>query len=98
MGNRLLEQLRTLEPLEHVGDVRGLGLMAGVELVADKTTKKAYAATEKVGPRLHQEMAKRGLYTRVSGETICLAPPLISSTEQIDRIVDIVRDSISAAL
>lgn len=98
MGNRLLEQLHTLDELEHVGDVRGLGLMAGVELVADKATKKAYLATDKVGPRIHQEMAKRGLYTRVSGETICLAPPLVSTADQIDRVVDIVRDSISAAL
>ncbi|MCZ6873699.1 MAG: aspartate aminotransferase family protein [bacterium] len=98
MGNRLLEKLHTLETSEHVGNVRGLGLMAGVELVKDKATKQSFPASDKVGPRLHQEMVQRGLYTRVSGDTICLAPPLISTADQIDRIVDIVRDSISAVL
>jgi adenosylmethionine-8-amino-7-oxononanoate aminotransferase len=72
--------------------------MAGVELVKDKATKQSFPASDKVGPRLHQEMVQRGLYTRVSGDTICLAPPLISTADQIDRIVDIVRDSISAVL
>jgi adenosylmethionine-8-amino-7-oxononanoate aminotransferase len=98
MGNRLLEKLHTLEESEHVGNVRGLGLMAGVELVKDKTTKQPFPASDKVGPRLHQEMAQRGLYTRVSGDTICLAPPLITTADQIDRIADIVRDSISTVL
>lgn len=98
IGNRLLENLHTLDTLEQVGNVRGLGLMAGVELVKDKTTKQAFPASDKVGPRLHQEMAQRGLYTRVSGDTICLAPPLITTADQIDRIVGIVRDSISAVL
>jgi adenosylmethionine-8-amino-7-oxononanoate aminotransferase len=98
MGNRLLEKLHMLETSEHVGNVRGLGLMAGVELVKNKATKQSFPASDKVGPRLHQEMVQRGLYTRISGDTICLAPPLISTADQIDRIVDIVRDSISAVL
>ncbi len=98
MGNRLLEKLHMLETSEHVGNVRGLGLMAGVEFVKNKATKQSFPASDKVGPRLHQEMVQRGLYTRISGDTICLAPPLISTAVQIDRIVDIVRDSISAVL
>ena len=39
-------------------------------------------------------MIKRGLYTRVRGDVICLAPPLVTTAEQIDRIVDIVREAI----
>ena len=98
MGNRLLEGLHTLDDLDGVGNVRGLGMMAAVEIVEDKATKQAYPASAKIGPRLHKEMARLGLYTRVSGDSICLAPPLVATAEQIDRMVDIVRSSIPTVL
>ncbi len=98
MGNRLHEGLHTLDDMEHVGNVRGLGLMAGVELVQDKATKQPFAAADKVGPRLGKELFQRGLYTRMRGETICLAPPLMTTAEQIDQIVEIVRDAIQAVV
>ncbi len=94
LGNRLHEGLHTLDDMDHVGNVRGLGLMAGVELVEDKATKQPFPAAQKVGPRLGRELFQRGLYTRMRGDTICLAPPLVATAEQIDRIVEIVRDSI----
>ncbi len=97
MGNRLLEGLHTLEDLPAVGDVRGLGMMAAVELVADKATKQAFPATAKIGAQIQREMNARGLYTRARGEVICLAPPLVTTAEQIDRIVDILREAIPAA-
>jgi adenosylmethionine-8-amino-7-oxononanoate aminotransferase len=97
MGNRLLEGLHTLDDLPTVGDVRGLGLMAAVEVVADKATKDAFPTTAKMGAQLQREMNARGLYTRTRGEVICLAPPLVTSAEQIDRIVDILREAIPAA-
>jgi adenosylmethionine-8-amino-7-oxononanoate aminotransferase len=96
MGNRLQESLHTLDDMEHVGNVRGLGMMAAVELVADKTTKQPFETSEKVGPRVGKELVKRGLYTRMRGDTICLAPPLITTAEQIDTIVETVRASIRA--
>jgi putrescine aminotransferase len=96
MGNRLQEGLHTLDEMEHVGDVRGLGMMAAVELVADKATKQSFEASEKVGLRVGKELVKRGLYTRMRGDTICLAPPLITTAEQIDTIVETVRASIRA--
>lgn len=98
MGNRLLEGLHTLDDLPGVGEVRGLGMMAAVELVEDKTSKQAFPAAAKIGPRVQAEMLKRGLYTRSRGEVICLAPPLVTTAEQIDRIVDILREAIPAAL
>jgi adenosylmethionine-8-amino-7-oxononanoate aminotransferase len=98
MGNRLLEGLHTLAPLEGVGDVRGLGMMAAVELVADKTTKEPFPAAARVGARVNQEMLKRGLYTRMRGEVICLAPPLVTTAEQIDRMIEILQEAIPAAV
>jgi adenosylmethionine-8-amino-7-oxononanoate aminotransferase len=96
LGQRLLDGLRELAPLPGVGDVRGLGMMAAVELVADKATKQPCSAEANIGPRVANEMLKRGLFTRVVGETICLAPPLVTSEQQVDRIVAIVGESIAA--
>jgi adenosylmethionine-8-amino-7-oxononanoate aminotransferase len=98
MGNRLLEGLHTLEDLDGVGNVRGLGLMAAVEIVQDKATKAAYPPAAKVGVRLHQEMLKHGLYTRARGDSICLAPALVITAEQVDRIVEILRQAIPAVV
>ena len=41
---------------------------------------------------------QRGLFTRMRGEVVCLAPPLVTSAEQVDRIVEILHDAIPAAL
>ncbi|NTU86325.1 MAG: aspartate aminotransferase family protein [Chloroflexales bacterium] len=97
-GAHLLGRLRELEQLEHVGEVRGLGLLAGVEIVADRATKARFPAETGVGKRLRAELTRRGLYTRVLGEVICLAPPLITSDEQLERIADILHEAIPAAL
>jgi len=94
LGRRLLDGLRALAPLPAVGDVRGLGLMAAVELVADKATRQPFPPEANVGPRVANELLKRGLFTRMVGETICLAPPLVTMPEQIDRIVEIIGESV----
>jgi adenosylmethionine-8-amino-7-oxononanoate aminotransferase len=103
MGRRLLDGLATLRELPGVGEIRGLGLMAGIELVTDKSTKTPAIG---LGLRVLAEARRRGLITRMRagqtgempvGDTICLAPPLIVSTSQIDRMVEILRESITAA-
>ena len=96
LGRRLLDGLHTLAALPGVGDLRGLGMMAAIELVADKATKQPCAPAANVGPRVAAEMLKRGLFTRVVGETICLAPPLVASEDQVDRIIEIVGAAIRA--
>jgi putrescine aminotransferase len=98
LGDRLLTGLKTLDALDGVGDVRGKGMMAAVELVADKTTKQPYPADANVGARVYQEMLKRGLFTRVLGDMILLAPPLVSTEEQIDQIVAIIGESVQAVI
>src|SRR5262245_13711896 len=97
-GQRLLEKLRSLASLDGVGDVRGLGLLAAVEVVADKATKQLHPPEAQVSQRLSDALVERGLYTRVLADTICLAPPFVTSDEQIDRIVEIVADAIPSVL
>ena len=96
-GNRLLAGLKQLAALDHVGDVRGIGLMAGIEFVEDKATKKAFAPSLKVGERVHKECVSRGLMSRIRGDIYMLAPPFVITDEQIDRVINILGEAIPAA-
>jgi putrescine---pyruvate transaminase len=98
MGTRLHEGLKAaLGGHKHVGDIRGgKGLLAAVELVEDRATKAPFAADKKIGPRVLQEMSKRGVVTRARMEHIFFAPPLVVSEEQVDRFVSAAHDAIKA--
>jgi len=97
-GKRLLEKLRTLESLDGVGHVRGQGLIAAVEVVADKGTKQPHAPEAQMTQRLTEGLLERGLFTRVVLDCICLAPPLVISDEQIDRVVNVIGETIPAVI
>ena len=97
-GHKLLNGLKQLASLESVGDVRGLGLMCGVELVEDKATKKPFPASRKMGVRVLQECSRRGLVSRVKEDIFVLAPPFIVTDAEIDRVVNILGEAIPAAL
>src|SRR5258706_57484 len=102
MGKRLLAGLETLRDLPQVGDVRGLGLMCGVELVIDRTTK---APATGLAGKITKSALADGLLIRVRaggadpaiGDTICLAPPLMTPEADLDRIPGILRKAIAAA-
>ena len=94
-GSRLLEKLRTLEALQGVGHVRGQGLIAAVEVVADKTTRSLFPAEAGMTQKLTEAMLERGVYTRVAMDCICIAPPLVTTDAQLDQIVDTVRDAVT---
>jgi adenosylmethionine-8-amino-7-oxononanoate aminotransferase len=97
-GTRFLEKLRTLEALDGVGHVRGQGMIAGVEIVADKATKQLFPPEAGMTQRLTEALLEHGLVTRVALDCICLAPPLIISDELIDRAVRSIREAIPTAL
>jgi adenosylmethionine-8-amino-7-oxononanoate aminotransferase len=98
-GEYLLQSLRAaLGDHAHVGDLRGKGLMCGVEIVKDKSTKEEFAASEGVGAKIQLEARRRGLFSRVRGDVYCLAPPIVTTHDQLDRIASILRESVSAVL
>jgi putrescine---pyruvate transaminase len=97
-GARMLEKLRTLESLDGVGNVRGLGMMAAVEVVADKATKQLFPAEMGMTQKLTDALLDRGLYTRVAMDCICIAPPLVATDAQIDRLVGIVGETASSVV
>lgn len=100
-GAYLLELLQSLRSHPTVGDVRGLGLMCAVELVQNKTTKEPFgwgpaASSHPYSRRVATLMEERGLLTRVF-MSVQLCPPLVISKEEIDRMVTIVDESLTAA-
>jgi putrescine aminotransferase len=100
MGARLFDGLRAaFAGHPNAGDIRGgKGLLAAVELVEDRATKAPFAADRKLGARIQAEMVKRGVVTRLRGEVLLLAPPLIVSESEVDRLVEVARESVRAVL
>jgi len=91
---------RQLVPLrEHpeVGEVRQAGLMAGVELVADRSTRQRWPVAAARGRRVAAEARERGLLTRsLLDDILCLAPPFTISEETLGRAVEILAESLEA--
>jgi adenosylmethionine-8-amino-7-oxononanoate aminotransferase len=96
-GAALLARLRAgLGDHPNAGDIRGRGLLIGIELVQDRTAKTRIAGDAGIDRRVKAELLKRGLYTRVLTDVICLAPPLTTPDEEIARIGDIVVEAVEA--
>jgi 4-aminobutyrate aminotransferase len=95
VGAHLMSGLRALQATQRlIGDVRGMGLMIGIELVRDRQTKER-ATTER--DRLVTECFKRGLLVLGAGpNTLRLCPPLVLTNTDADTAVRIIDESLSA--
>lgn len=86
----LSRRLKMLYHLPHVGDVRQKGLMVGIELVENRSTKKAFDWKERVGIKVCEKVRERGIILRPLGNVIVLMPPLSITKEEIDHLVETV--------
>ena len=104
MGPRLHQGLKAaFGDHPNAGDIRGgKGLLAAVEFVEDRATKKAFDSERKVAQGLRAEMMKRGVVTRTRpaagahpapADVVFFAPPLIVTETEIDRLVSVARDA-----
>jgi adenosylmethionine-8-amino-7-oxononanoate aminotransferase len=91
-------RLKTLEELPLVGEVRGLGLMACVECVADRESKNPLQLDRAVGVRIDAHCHELGLLVRPLINMCVMSPPLTISREQIDDMVAILREGISRTM
>ena len=97
-GEAMLQKLHdALDDHPHVGNVRGQGMMHGIEIVKDRETKEWFDPGFGLGGKLTNAMLDRGLYTRVRSEVICNAPPLTTEESTLDEMVSIYRDAIDEA-
>jgi adenosylmethionine-8-amino-7-oxononanoate aminotransferase len=83
VGARMLERLKPVEELECVAEVRGVGLMLGVELAGDRD-----AAPVAVGA------LAQGVVVRASGQKIVMSPPFVIEDEQADRVIDVLTEEL----
>ncbi|HML16783.1 MAG TPA: aspartate aminotransferase family protein [Bryobacteraceae bacterium] len=109
MGNRLYAALQAaFSSHPNVGDIRGgKGLLAAVEFVEDRGSKRNFAGDRKIASRLQSEMLKRGVVTRTRpsggahpapGDAVYFAPPLVVTEAEIDRFVSVAAESLKAVL
>jgi len=87
-------ELQTLWSLPQVGDIRQVGLVAGVELVKNWRTREPFALRERAGIRVCEAMAQRGVLTRPVGNIIVLLPPYCTTPAQLRKMVSALRDAV----
>lgn len=90
----LAEKLQAMYALKHVGDIRRVGAMVGIELVQDKRTKEPYALNQKIGIRVIQQARAKGAILRPLGSVIVLMPPLSMTESELGRLLEITAASI----
>jgi len=93
---RLAQRLEEFRGLEHVGDVRQCGFLAGIELVEDRASRKPYSAGERRGMRVALEARRHGLIIRPLGDVVAIMPPLTLGLSELDRLLEIVHTCIRA--
>jgi adenosylmethionine---8-amino-7-oxononanoate aminotransferase len=86
--------LQELWRLPNVGDIRQVGLIAGIELVKDWRTREPFDLRDRAGIRVCEAMARRGVLTRPIGNVIVIMPPYCTTLRQLRRIVSALRHAI----
>jgi adenosylmethionine-8-amino-7-oxononanoate aminotransferase len=107
VGTYLLERLESLKRFPIVGDVRGLGLISGVEFVADQATKRPFPPDMRVTGRIAEAALAQGVIVipgmsgmidGVAGDHIQISPPYIFNETHVDRLVQALEGAISAVM
>jgi adenosylmethionine-8-amino-7-oxononanoate aminotransferase len=92
------EELSSLWTNPRVGDIRQVGLVAGVELVKNWKTREPYPLREQAGIRVCAAMARRGVLTLPVGNVVVLMPPYCATKIQAQKIIRALRSSILETL
>jgi adenosylmethionine-8-amino-7-oxononanoate aminotransferase len=90
----LREELAKLWRFEGIGDIRQVGLVAGIELVRNWRTREPLELRERAGIRVCEAMATRGVLTRPIGNVIVLMPPYCTTPKQLRRMVAVLAEAI----
>jgi len=90
----LTGNLKSLWSLPQVGDIRQVGLIAGIELVKDWRTREPFSLGDRVGVRVCEAMARQGVLTRPIGNVIVIMPPYCTTSEQMERVISVLQSSV----
>jgi adenosylmethionine-8-amino-7-oxononanoate aminotransferase len=98
MGEHLRGRLDSMfDRFAMIGEVRGAGLLQGMEFVADRATRRAFAPAVKPGKVVERLAKDRGMILRSANDFVAFAPPLIVSRSEIDAMCDVLEESLAAA-
>jgi adenosylmethionine-8-amino-7-oxononanoate aminotransferase len=95
-ADALAAMLTPLTELPHVGDIRQKGLMVGIELVADKATKRPFDPKRRLGAEVCAKVRRHGVIIRPLADTLVLMPPLAMTVEDLQTIVNAVAAEVRA--
>jgi adenosylmethionine-8-amino-7-oxononanoate aminotransferase len=95
LGKILGEELERLRVLPAVGDIRRRGVMAGVELVADRETRAPFPPAARVGARVCRRARDLGLVIRPLGDVVVVMPALAMTTDEVRFLVDVLAEAIT---
>ena len=102
-GELLLEKLKPLEELPMVGEVRGKGLLIGIEFVADKATRATFDPNQGVTSMVVDQAFERGVLVMpgapgmvdgARGDHIAISPPFTVNEDEVNRVAEVLRESI----
>lgn len=89
------KSLNDLWKIDHVGDIRQVGLVAGVEVVRNWKTRESYGWEEKMGIRICEEARRMGVITRPIGNIIVLMPPYCITKPEIEKMIQVIAKSVT---
>ena len=98
LAAHLAKRLAPLRDHPHVADVRQCGMIAAVELVADKTSRRPFAAAERRGLRVYLHGLQHGALLRPLGDVVYFMPPYVVTTQEIDQLVEVAIAGIERAV
>jgi adenosylmethionine-8-amino-7-oxononanoate aminotransferase len=90
----LAEEIKRFADYSHVGDIRQVGFMVGIELVENKKTKQPYSPAKRIGHQVILAAREKGVIIRPLGDVIILMPPLSISIDVLKRLLDVVGEAI----
>ena len=97
VGAHMQARLRKLtDTCSFVGDVRGVGLMLGIEMVSDKARRIPLARSSDISARVAKAAYQAGLMVRISGPNLILSPPLTITREEVDFMCDVLESAFAA--
>ncbi len=98
LGEQLVQRLEGLKRYGVIREVRGKGVLLGVELVRDASTMEPFPDGNKLGNALKRTALKNGIILRIDPDWFAVCPPLIANSSDIDEMCDLIERSLAEAL
>ena len=98
LGTYLRKKLEALYQYPVVGDIRGMGTLWAVELVANRDTREPFSPPGRVGGFISNYCRESGMILRNNGDILVMAPALVMTNEQADEMIGVVDEAIAEAM